>query len=436
VFVSAIGWIAVVVLITGNALFVAAEFALTSVDRSQVKRLARSGDPRAARVLAAIQELSFQLSGAQLGITMCSLLLGFVAEPVIAALVETPLHRVGLPTWAAEGTAVVLALLLATVAQMLFGELVPQNLAISRPLGTALTITPFQQRFARLGRPLIVLFNGTANMIVRWLGVEPQEELRVARNPAELASLISTSAEEGTVPAGVAAVLRRTLTFGAKTAGDVMTPRVRMVALEAHQTAADLLRTARQSGHSRFPVYLEDLDEVIGTVHVKHAFAVPAGDRASARLAALMAESVRVPESLHCDDLLPALRRHSLQLAVVVDEYGGTAGVVTLEDLIEELVGQVRDEHDRGEAPDVIPLSDGGWSVSGLLRRDELVERLGFIPPEGPYDTLAGLILHRHGQVPQGGETVSVDGWTFTVTRMDGHRIDRVQVLPPVGEVS
>ena len=434
--VTLIGWLAIVVLIAANALFVAAEFALTSVDRAKVKRLAAAGDRRAARVVAATRELSFQLSGCQLGITVCSLLLGFVAAPVIAAPLGPSLQRLGLPEPSAGAVSMALALLLATTAQMLFGELVPQNLAISRPLPTALVITPFQRAFSRALRPVIGLFNDTANVVVRGLGTEPQEELRAARTPDELASLIGTSAEEGTLPREVAALLRRALTFGDKIASDVMTPRFQVVSLDADRTAADLLDVARRSGHSRFPVRRGDLDDVIGAVHVKQAFAVAPGQRPRTTLATMMAEPVRVPESLPCDELLTTLRRLGLQLAVVMDEYGGTAGIVTVEDLVEELVGQVRDEHDASEDPDMVPLFDGSWSVSGLVHRDELADRVGFTLPEGPYDTLAGLVMTRHGQVPKGGETVTVAGWSLTVTRMDGRRIDRVQMRPPAGAAS
>jgi CBS domain containing-hemolysin-like protein len=426
---TVLGWLAVAVLIAGNGLFVAAEFGLTAVDRARVTRLAESGDRRAAAVLQALRELSFQLSGAQLGITVCSLALGFVAEPVVAEALEPALHAVGL-SGAAEPVAVVLALLLATVAQMLLGELVPQNLAISRPLPVARAVVPLQRRFSRACRPVIALFNNTANAIVRWLGAVPQQELRSARTAAELAYLIGSSAEEGTLPADTAALLRRVLRFGDKTAGDVMTPRVQVVAMHVDQSAADLLALARDTGRSRFPVHAGDLDDMVGVVHVKHAFAVPAEQRAQTKVGALMAEPTRVPESLSVDALLPALRQGGLQLAVVVDEYGGTAGVVTLEDLVEELVGPVRDEHDTAEAPEVQSLPDGGWSVSGQLHRDEFAEQIGLTPPVGRYDTLAGLVLERLGRMPEAGDSVDVNGATLTVDRIDGHRIDRVLLRP------
>jgi CBS domain containing-hemolysin-like protein len=427
---TALGWLAVVVLIAGNALFVASEFALTSVDRARVTRLAESGDRRARGVLVAVKDLSFQLSGAQLGITVCSLLLGFVAAPVIAESLRAALHGVGLQG-AAEPVSVALALLLATVASMLFGELVPQNLAISQPLPVARAIIPLQRGFARGGRPVIRLFNNTANAIVRWIGVEPQQELRAARTPIELAHLIGSSAEEGTLSAGTAVLLHRALTFGDKTAGDVMTPRVQMIALRAERSAADLLSVARSSGRSRFPVHQGDRDDIVGVVHVKQAFAVPPEERARTQVRALMAPPARVPESMDCDALLIVLRRHGPQMAVVVDEYGGTAGVVTLEDLVEELVGQVLDEHDTGEAPEVVPLTDGGWSVSGRLHRDAFDEQLGLIAPPGHYDTVAGLVLELLGRLPEPGDQVTVAGWVLTVSRMDGRRIDRITVRPP-----
>jgi CBS domain containing-hemolysin-like protein len=203
------------------------------------------------------------------------------------------------------------------------------------------------------------------------------------------------------------------------------------VALRADQTAADLLAVARATGRSRFPVHRGDIDDIVGVVHVKQALAVPPERRPETPLSDLMAEPARVPESLDCDSLLLVLRRHGLQMAVVVDEYGGTAGVVTLEDLVEELVGQVLDEHDTGEAPELLALSDGGWSVSGRLHRDAFDEQLGLAAPPGHYDTLAGLVLERLGRLPEPGDTVDVSGWTLTVTGMDGRRIDRIEVRPP-----
>ena len=431
--VTLLGWIAVAVLIGANALFVAAEFALTSVDRSKVNRLASDGDRRAKSVLTAVRELSFQLSGAQLGITVCSLLLGFVAEPVIASALESMFHAFGLPAGAVDPASLVLALLLATIAQMLFGELIPQNLALARPLGVARAIVPLQRGFVRICRPVISAFNNTANAIVRALGVEPEEELRSARTPGELSQLFGSSAERGLLPEHTARLLDRALRFADKNAEEVMTPRVQLVALRVGQTAADLMDLSRSSGRSRFPVYDEDLDDIVGAVHVKQVFSIPPEQRPTTPLEGLIQPPLRVPASLGSDALLTQLRAHDFQLAVVIDEYGGTAGVVTTEDLVEELVGQVVDEHDAAQPPDVLPLSDGSWSVSGRLHKDDFSD-LGFEAADGHYDTIAGLLLEQLGRIPVAGDSVVVGDWRLTATRMDGNRIDRVGISPRTSE--
>jgi CBS domain containing-hemolysin-like protein len=428
-----LGWLAVVVLIAANAVFVAAEFGLTSVDRGRVARDAERGDRRAKAVQRATSTLSFQLSGAQLGITVCSLLLGFVAEPVVSAALHPVTVAVGLGD-ASEVMALIIGLLLATIAQMLFGELVPQNLALARSLATSRRIVPLLLGFTRVFRPVIAVFNGAANWVVRALGVEPQEELRSARSPAELRYLISSSAAEGVLPTATADLLRRSLSFGDKIAADVMTPRVDVVALPRHATAAELLAAARTSGRSRFPVYGADLDDITGVVHLKHAYGVDRHARTTVRVDQLMVEAERVPTTLHCEPLLHTLRRGSLQLGVVIDEFGGTAGVVTVEDLIEEITGPIRDEYDTGEIPEVIVLSDGRRSVSGRLHRDDLAEVFGWPEITGPFDTLAGLVLARLGHLPSRGEQLTIEGWVLTVDRLDGHRIDRLIATPPFQE--
>lgn len=447
-----LGILGVVALIAANGVFVAAEFSLVAVEPSQVDRAASEGDRRAARIGAAIRSLSFQLSGAQLGITVTSLVVGFIAEPSIARLLRPVLTAAGLPPGLAEGLAVVLALGLATVSQMVLGELVPKNWAVADPMTVARRVTGPQMAFSAIFRPVIVLLNGTANRLLRALGVEPTEELRSARSATELGSLVRSSAERGTLPVTTATLLGRSLRFGERTAEDVMTPRVRVVALSATETAADLLRAAERSGHSRFPVLRTDsagavggdlghlasegdsLDDVVGLVHVKDAFGVPPRLRATRPVSTLMTEPVVVPESLGCDVLLARLRDRGLQLAVVIDEYGGTAGVVTLEDLVEELVGRVADEHDVPEQPDVVALTDGGWSLSGLLRLDEVAEATGVRLPEGPYETVAGLVLNRLGRLAAAGDAVEVDGHTLTVRATDRHRIDRLTLTPPPAE--
>lgn len=421
------------VLVAGNAVFVAAEFSLVTVNHTSVEQAARRGERGAAGVLRARRSLSTQLSGAQLGITVTSLVIGFIAEPSLAALLSGPLGAAGVPSTAVLGVSLAVALGIATMFQMIFGELVPKNLAIARPLPVAKAVAPVQRGFTAWTRPLIAVLNGAANQLLRAVGVEPQEELRSARSPQELMWLVGHSARQGTMPAPTAGLLTRSLTFGQRTAADVMTPRVRVRFLHQHQPVAAVIEAARETGHSRFPVLDgADVDDVVGLVHVKHALAVPARQRQQRRIGQVMVRPVLVPASLELDPLLKRLRQQGLQMAVVVDEYGGTGGIATLEDLVEELVGDIADEHDRPGAH-ARRRGDGSWSLSGLLRPDEVAAVTGVSLTESEhYDTLAGLVLHHLGRMPKVGDSVtdhtSGRPAQLTVERMDGLRIDRVRL--------
>ncbi|MBC8090895.1 MAG: HlyC/CorC family transporter [Pseudonocardia sp.] len=429
VLLSVLGLLAVVALTLGTAVSVASEFALTALERSQVDaHVAEVDDKRAHRVQHAHQNLSFQLSGSQLGITVTTLVTGYIAEPAIASLFRPALDALGLPEPVAATTATVLSLLLATTLSMVFGELVPKNLAIADPLRTARAVVGLQSGFAHAFRWLITALNNMANAVVRRLGVEPAEELRSARSPRELSSLVRSSAQHGTLDAGTATLLDRSLRFTDRVADDLMTPRVRVASLSADDTLDDLVALARRTGFSRFPVDAGDPDTVLGVVHVKQAFGAP--DR-QAPLRTFVQQVPTVPGSLDGDALLTRLRESGLQLAVVVDEYGGTAGIVTLEDLIEEIVGDVHDEHDGAEQAQIRTLGEGGgWLVSGLLRADEVAEATDFEMPDGPYETLAGLILARLGRLPDVGDDLVVDGRRFTVTRRDRNRVAELRLHP------
>ncbi|WP_345713521.1 hemolysin family protein, partial [Kineococcus glutinatus] len=416
-----------VLLTVGTAVFVAAEFSLVTLDRATVERAADAGQRGAAGVVPALRTLSTQLSGAQVGITVTTLLVGYLAEPSLAALLSTPLEGAGLGPGAADTVAVVTSVVLASGFSMVVGELIPKNLALSLPLRTAAVAAPLQRGFTWSVRPLIVVLNGSANRFLRAVGVEPQEELSGARSAQELASLVRRSAEQGTLDPGTANLLTRTLLFGDQTAADVMTPRVRVQAVRREDSAADVVALARSTGHSRFPVSGDDLDEVAGVVHVKAAVAVPPERRPEVPAAALMVEVPRVPDTLRLEPLLLQLRR-GLQLAVVVDEYGGTAGVVTLEDLVEEIVGDVADEHDRDRGG-VRQHRDGSWTVPGLLRPDEVRDRLEVLVPDDPaYETLGGFAMARLARIPEVGDEVAVPGAVLRVVRMEGRRVDRLRV--------
>ncbi len=433
-----IEWLLVVVgvlLILGCAGFVAFEFALVTVDRATVEREVEAGRPRAAGVLTAMKTLSTQLSGAQLGITVTNLAIGFVAEPSIATLLQGPLASMGLSGAAARSVSITVALVLATVLTMVFGELVPKNLAIARPLGTARMVAGLQSGFSRVLSFFITGLNGSANWIVRRLGVEPAEELRSARSPQELGSLVTTSAAQGTLDEGTAEVMARSLRVAERRADELMTPRVRVESLSQDATIDDLIAATVRTGKSRFPVVDRDLDDIRGVVHVKQAFSEPRARRGTTKLRNLMRTATTVPDSLDGDELLDRLRGAGLQMALVVDEYGGTAGIVTLEDLVEEIVGDVRDEHDRGEAARVRGEGPDTWIVSGMLRPDELEEVVGWAFPENEvYETLAGFLLAELGRIPSVGDTVTTeDGTTLVVTRMVRRRIADVRIDRPAG---
>ncbi|WP_370937271.1 hemolysin family protein [Amycolatopsis sp. cg13] len=437
VLLSVLGVLAFLLLTIGTGLAVAAEFSLTALERSTVDADVRQvGDKRSRTVQKAHRTLSFQLSGAQVAITLTTLVTGFLAEPLIGDLVRPLLDAMGLPESAASGVAVAVALVLATFLSMILGEMVPKNLAIARPLPTARAVSGYHARFSALFRWLITLMNNSANFLVRKFGIEPQEELRSARSPQELGSIVRSSAESGKLDTSTAELLDRSLRFGDRTADELMTPRVQVESLTVDDTIDDLIDISRRTGFSRFPVYTEDLDDVQGAVHVKQAFAVPAADRATTRIRSAMRPVPTVPESLPGDDLLNRLRDSRYQLAIVVDEYGGTAGLVTLEDVVEEIIGDVRDEHDDREAPAAQQLGADRWLVSGQLRADEVRDVTGFRMPEGDYETIAGLILERLGAIPAEGDAVEVDGWRLAVTSMDRHRVAEVQVRPAEREVS
>jgi CBS domain containing-hemolysin-like protein len=429
-----------ILLTLGTAVFVAAEFSLTALERSTVDANARLGGRRDKIVQRAHRTLSFQLSGAQIGISITTLITGYLAEPLIARLLAPLLHSAGLaPNWV-DGTALIASLLIATSVSMVFGELVAQYLAVAVPLQTARLVAGPQVLFSALFTPLIQLTNGTANWFLKRFGIEPADELRSARSPQELVSLVRTSARQGSLDQLTASLVDRSLQFGARTAEELMTPRSKIESLEGDDTVADLLAMAKETGHSRFPVTRGDLDETIGLVHLKQVFALPTDRRDSTRLATLARPVPVVPSTLDGDALMGQLRATGLQTALVADEYGGIAGMVTVEDLIEEIVGDIRDEHDEA-TPDVERTTDG-WQVSGLLRIDEVAETTDFRAPEGDYETIGGLVMSALGHIPEAGQSVELSAfdpdapldeqprWRATVLRMDGRRVDLVGLEP------
>lgn len=417
-------------MIVGNGFFVAAEFSLLTLDKHTVDAAVAKRVRFSGTIQKATKQLSTQLSAAQVGITITALMTGYLMQPSVGALLAPVLVDLGLPQSIAAGVALGFALVVSTILSMVIGELVPKNLAISSPMHAARIAVPFQYVFSIAFKPIIAVLNGTANRALISMGIEPQEEGAAGRSPEELTALVRHSAEEGKMAEQTADLLERTLSFSQRTAEDVMTPRTRMVSVTKDSTARDIVDVARRTGYSRFPVVGESLDDIVGVVHIKSALSVPLDNREDAYAGGLMTEVAQVPETLPLDRLLLRLRSRSTQMVVVVDEYGGTAGVATLEDAVEELVGEVADEHDRLRVT-VRPARDGTWIVPGRLRPDEVTSAVGIEVPEGAdYETVAGFMMLELGRIPEDGDEVRIEGARIVVERMHGRRVERLRLIP------
>ncbi|TFB75227.1 HlyC/CorC family transporter [Cryobacterium glaciale] len=425
-------WIMVgvgLVLTVGTGIFVASEFALVTLDRNDLEARRDRGEKRLGPTIKALKITSTHLSSAQLGITLTTLLTGFTFEPAIRALLSSPLTSAGVPAGLVPLVGTIIAISLATLFSMVIGELVPKNFALAVPLATAKVVVPAQAVFTTVFKPVILLFNNTANAIIRRFGIEPKEELSGARSAEELSFLVRRSAREGALDGDHAAMLHRTLRFSDHSAADVMTPRVRMASVHVTDTADAIVRLATSTGYSRFPVIDKDSDDIVGVLHVKQAFAVALSERGTVTAADLKVEALRVPETMGLDSLLAALRQQGFQIAVAADEYGGTAGIVTLEDLVEELVGELEDEHDRAKAGVVrfgrSVVFDAAW------RPDELLDRAGVaVPDDGDYDSVGGFLADQLDRIPELGDEVAIAGGVLRIDRVDGVRVHRVRYTP------
>lgn len=429
-----LGLVIAAALIVANGLFVAAEFALVSVRRPSVEERAAAGGRRARVVVRELGDLSFALAVAQFGITLTSLLLGYVADRAIGAGVIRPfLAMVGLPEEASLIVAVVAALLLVTMVQMVLGELFPKNLAISRPLGVALAVTPVTRIFRVVFGPIIRVFDLAAQRITRGVfRVEVTQRLEGGHSLDELARIVAASGEQGSLTDHQAELLQRAIGLGDRRVSEVMVPRPDVVWLRADDPLEALRDAARDTGHSRFPVRGDTEDEVAGTVHVKDLLTVPPEAHARTRLLEIADPMLAVPESESLRRLLSELRREQRTFALAVDEHGGTAGIITVEDVLEELVGDIADEFDRGDPSEVRRVGVDRFVVSGTVRLHRVEERFGVALPEGEYETLAGFMLDQLGHIPEPGERVVHGSLELTVLALSSLRITEVavRVLP------
>ncbi len=418
-----------VLLTLGTGVFVASEFSLVNLERSDLEARVERGETGLTQTIRALKRTSTHLSGAQLGITLTTMLTGFLAEPALTSLLAPALHPFEWSTEVTHAVSLVLAMTLATLFSTLIGELVPKKLALTMPLATNKFVVGFQLAFTWVFSWAIKFLNLVGNAIVRSFGIEPKEELSSSRSAEELTALVRRSASLGALDEGTATLLTKTIALSQLCAADAMTPRVRMQTVDAAASASALIAASVRTGHSRFPVVDGSSDDVIGVAHVKQAAAVPREKRNDVPVTALMVEPLRVPETMSLETLMVELRAKGLQLALVVDEYGGTAGLVTLEDLVEELVGDLADEHDRARTG-ITRGANSSVLFPGMIRPDELLEMAIKVPTDRAYETVAGYIMATLERIPAVGDELEIEDGVLRVERMDGRRVDRVRFTP------
>jgi CBS domain containing-hemolysin-like protein len=410
-------------LLAANGFFVAAEFALITARRNVLDQKQNSS----ARIAVGLnRNLSLSLTAAQLGITMASLGLGAVAEPAVAQLIERAL--VFIPESAAHAVALVIALFIVVFLHMVIGEMAPKNIAISRPERAATTLAHAFRGFIIVFRPLIAALNAMSNGVLRLFGVKPADSLEVGHSADDLAMIIATGQEEGVIEDFAHRLLAGAIIFGDRDVAEAMIPRPDVVAVDEESTVGDIEEVMARTGHSRIPVFRGNLDNVLGFVHVKDLMGVADDDRDRLVAAELIREILFVPESAHIRSVLDEMRRTRIHVAMVIDEHGSTAGIITMEDIAEELVGDIHDEHDRRERRPV-RTRDGRILAPALVRPDQLAE-YGVDLPEGEYETLGGLIMDRLGRLPVTGDVVEQEGWRLRVTSTDGRRVREVELTP------
>lgn len=436
-----VSWLALgvaVVLLALNGFFVAGEFALLASRRSRLEQLAADGDKRAGRALGGLSELTLMLAGAQLGITMCSLGLGAVAEPAVAGIIEGVLGEAfTLSDTARHVIAFTIALSIVVFLHMVVGEMAPKSWAISHPENSVLLlIRPFDL-FVRIFRPLIRLLNWMANVAVRAVGVEPQDERAMAHSARDLLLLIEESAGHGGIEAREHELLARSLELSGLTAADAMTIRRDIVAVAADVTAAEVASEAHRTGRTRVVVHEGDLDHVRGFVHAKDVIRLEHGTWATTRAGSLARPIMVTPEHHGLEDLLLEMRTERHHIALVVDEHGLVLGLVTLEDVIEELIGDFDDESDRPMG-DCSVLPDGSFRMTGTTRVEHFEECTGVALPDGEWQTVAGYLIDALDDIPSPGDRIRTEIGEFEVLSMDGYAIDslnvRITAPKPVAE--
>jgi putative hemolysin len=422
--------LAVLVLVAANGFFVAAEFALVTVRRTRVEQLAMEGDRTARLLRGAIGHVDTYIAACQLGITMASLALGWIGEPALGALLDPV--TTSLPDWmgplASHGAAVALSFAIITALHVVIGELSPKGVALQYSERTAFFVAWPLHAFLVVFRPVIWLFNRAGWVVLKPFGIEPGGE-HVIHSPEELKLLVQESGEAGLFIAGEEEIIRRVLEFSQLAAHQVMIPRTEVVAIPAGASLEDVINTISHFGHTRYPVYADSLDNVVGVIHAKDVILAMHSDGGRPfNLRRLMREPVTVPETIRLADVLREMRARGTQMAVAIDEYGGTAGLVMMEDILERIVGELRDEFDRPQEL-LRTLPDGSAVIDGLMLIRDFNERFDLDLEEDPYDTLGGYVFGALGRRPQPGDEIRVDGRTLRVEALDGLRVSRVRLI-------
>jgi CBS domain containing-hemolysin-like protein len=427
---SAVALLLGVLLLLANGFFVATEIGLLAARRTLVEEAADDGDRRARRALEAMRELSVTFSGAQLGITMCSLGLGAIAQPAAERLVAGLLADTGLPPTAVPVIAFTTALSIVVFAHMVIGEMVPKNFALSRAERVALGVARPFGWFVTLFRPLIVALNVGASGLLRLVRVDPVDEHKLVHTPDELALAVTESRQRGTISPQDASVMGAALRLAAIDADAAMTPRVDLVALPDTASTEELLALAAASGHTRLPVYHQDVDHIVGMAHVKDVL-IADGDAGRAHsVAELLRPIPAVPEDRDLEQLLRDMLDDRSHAVLVVDEFGGTAGLLTLEDVLEELVGDIEDEFDVEQQ--IRRAGERSWVVPGVVRRDEVERLVGLHLPSDEAETVSGWLVEQLGRLLEVGDGVTTpDGWELTVRTLDGRRAGEVELRAP-----
>ncbi|MEE1820008.1 hemolysin family protein [Streptomyces sp. SP18ES09] len=424
---AALGLLAVLVLTAGTGYFVAQEFAYVAADRLALAREAEAGDKRAARALTVLERLSFMLSGAQLGITVTGLVVGFLAEPSVSALLRPVLEGTGLSEGAVSAISVVLAFVLATVLQMVLGELAPKNLALAVPERLAKSLASSTLVYLKVVGPVVHVFDGAANRLLRRVGIEPVEELHHGATLEELSHLIGESHEQGELPPDTAELLDHALEFSERTMDEVMVPRADAVFVRRDATLTEAVELIARHGHSNYPVLGDHPDDIAGVLGVNELMRLPASAFDTTTAGEAARRPLLLPDTLPLPRAVAQMRERDDEFAVVLDEHGGVAGLVTYEDIAEELVGDIADETDRVVA---LAAPDGaGWRVDAGRRLDEIEDATGIaLPEEDDYDTVAGLIIDRLGRFPTIGDRLTVDDVRIEVLSLDRHVPERVRI--------